>query len=62
MSKRVTLTTREIEAIVHGLTELKHKSLIDYPVVLAGRRFYDDIIDKLNAPKPQSKSNNKEDV
>lgn len=46
-SRRITLKKREIQAIIAGLEELKDQPRVKYPVIDAGRRFYDDIIAKL---------------
>lgn len=52
MSKRVTLTDFEIEQIINGLEELKGAAAVQYEVVRVGKRFYDQIIAKLQPPKP----------
>lgn len=50
MSKRVTLTNREISHIVAALKKLQEEPGVNYQVTLAGKAAYQDIIDKLTPP------------
>lgn len=61
MSKRVTLTDREISYLVLGLQYLQKETTLSYPVIKAGHTAYQDIIDKLQA-KSAPTTNNKEDA
>lgn len=47
MSKRVTLTDREIWHIVEALKDVQVQTTIDWQVVKAGKQALQDIIDKL---------------
>lgn len=50
MSKRITLTDFEIEQIVKSLESNRDATTIDYEVVNVGKRFYNELINKLLAP------------
>jgi len=47
MSKRVTLTDREIWHIVGALKDVQARTTLDYQIVEAGKQALQDIIDKL---------------
>lgn len=51
MSKRITLTDREIEYIIQGLRFIQKESLPSFPVVIAGKQVLEDIINKLSPTK-----------
>lgn len=54
MSKRVTLTNREISYIIAGLKVLQAQCNLDYQVIKAGKAVYQDIIDKLDTKKAEN--------
>lgn len=47
MSNRISLTDREIDYIIEGLTTLKNQTNLDYSVIRTGQQVYHDIINKL---------------
>lgn len=54
MSKRVTLTDFEIEQIVSGLRVLCNETALVYEVARVGKRFYNELISKLESQHPRS--------
>lgn len=56
MSKRITLTNFEIEQLICGLKALRNATNLDYEVVKVGKRFYTELIKKLELPNTSDKA------
>lgn len=57
MSKRVTLTDREIWHIQEALKNIIEQTTLHYQVIMAGKQTLQDIIDKLDTPHTEKRTN-----